>query len=146
MSNDSKLWCTWLTQEVRYSEEVCRWYSIQVSVVLVHLGWGVYIHTHVCTHMHTHPHPHPPQHTPHACTPTPTPHTGVGHPLSLYHGHVCWVEDIASQHGVECFKELGVGTNTLQEQGPLQGLLDSEGGGGWWEVGDQEEERRAEMR
>ena len=35
------IWCTQLTQEVRYSEEVCRWDSVQVYIVLVHLGeWG----------------------------------------------------------------------------------------------------------
>ena len=53
-------------------------------------------------------------------------HTGVS-PSCLYHGHVCRVEDIACQHGVECFKELRKGTNTLQQECPLQGLLDSGG-------------------
>ena len=69
MSDDITPQCSQLTQEVRYSEEICRWNSIQVSIVLVYLG-GVgegegrfscntyrctHIRTvHACTHVRTH--------------------------------------------------------------------------------------------
>ena len=76
-------------------------------------------------------------------------HTGVS-PSCLYHGHVCRVEDIACQHGVECFKELRKGTNTLQQECPLQGLLDSggerEGGEGRGGDGMGGDGRRGEGR
>ena len=74
MSDDITPQCSQLTQEVRYSEEICRWNSIQVSIVLVYLGGGgggggevfmqhIQMHTHTystcmhtCayTHMHVH--------------------------------------------------------------------------------------------
>ncbi len=70
MSDDITPQCSQLTQEVRYSEEICRWNSIQVSIVLVYLGgWGrgrggfhathtdahtyvQYMHAHMCVHTH----------------------------------------------------------------------------------------------
>ena len=69
-----------------------------------------------------------------------TTHTHRCNTLFGYHGHVCWVQDIACQHGVERFKEQMVGTSTFQEQGPLQGLLDSGGGEGERRRGEGREE------
>ena len=57
MSNDITSQCSQLTQKVRYSEEICRWNSIQVSIVLVYLGVGEGVgafmqHVQMYTHMY----------------------------------------------------------------------------------------------